>query len=395
MSSTLPPGKWTPAKIRIARDALRAHPTIAAAAGALGVHPTTLRVSYRAATGKDATAELRRVTTAGPRDISAALAEADAKAAQGAARALHSRLVESERVASVWRNVRPIPPIVARRDARKSGKRPATPVDVISDWHVGETVREAETLGRNTYNIAEARRRASNYLDAVLWFRRRNAEVQTCHDHVLVLAGDIISGNIHPELIETNECGLADQVSHAAAMIEPVIRELAAVARRVVIPCVSGNHARITVKSQIKTGWANSLETLLYRQLVVATRDITAAGDGPGVVWHTPEAEQVQVLVHDTRLQVQHGTQIKSQGGIGGILVPLTRFAHRCNTADAYVFGHFHQAHWFENVIVNGSLIGDSAYSRANGMSYREPEQVSFVIDAVRGVRHFERVVVT
>jgi hypothetical protein len=113
------------------------------------------------------------------------------------------------------------------------------------------------------------------------------------------------------------------------------------------------------------------------------------------IEWHIPRAEGLAVEIMGWRLQMQHGTQIKSQGGIGGILVPLTRWAARQNSAHFYGFGHFHQAQWFENVVVNGSLIGDSAYSKWHGMSYRDPEQVAFVIDEKRGLRHFERVSVT
>jgi hypothetical protein len=45
--------------------------------------------------------------------------------------------------------------------------------------------------------------------------------------------------------------------------------------------------------------------------------------------------------------------------------------------------------------VVNGSLIGESAYTGWIGVESRPPEQVAFVLDADRGVRRFERVSVT
>lgn len=169
----------------------------------------------------------------------------------------------------------------------------------------------------------------------------------------------------------------------------PGVRALAADSRRLIVPCVSGNHGRATLKAQIKDGWANSLETLLYRMLREGSRDLE------NVEWLIPRAEGLALEVHGRKIQIQHGTQIKSQGGIGGILVPLTRWAVRAASADLYIFGHFHQAQFFDQVIVNGSLIGDSAYSKWLGLTYREPEQVWWMQDDTRGVRRFERVSVT
>jgi hypothetical protein len=57
--------------------------------------------------------------------------------------------------------------------------------------------------------------------------------------------------------------------------------------------------------------------------------------------------------------------------------------------------GHFHQANAFDELVMNGSLIGESAYSKWLGVESRPPEQVAFVIDAARGLRRFERVSVT
>ena len=303
---------------------------------------------------------------------------------------LEKKLLEREDAESIFTHLHHVPEI--RVAPRKAGaKRIATPVTFASDWHFGETVTLEETMGLNEYNLAIARARAAKFWDNVMWLRGDMQRTTTCHDHVLWLGGDLISGNIHPELVETNEAGLVEQISQVAAAIRPGIDALAKDARKLIVACSSGNHGRITAKSQIKTGWANSLETLLYRFL----RDSCKHSN---IEWHIPRAENLRLKIHGYTIQLQHGTQVRSQGGIGGILVPLTRFAARSDSAgaaDYYGFGHFHQAHWFDKIIVNGSLIGDSAYSRANGMSFRAPEQVNFQIDERRGLRRFEPVSVT
>jgi hypothetical protein len=116
---------------------------------------------------------------------------------------------------------------------------------------------------------------------------------------------------------------------------------------------------------------------------------------GGKIAWHIPPAERHIMLVHGRRVATQHGTMIRSQGGIGGTLVPMTRWVIRANDADLYQFGHFHEADAYGKIIKNGSLIGPSAYTSWLGIEDRGPEQVAYVIDADRGVRRFERVSVT
>lgn len=301
-------------------------------------------------------------------------------------KALQNKIIELEAAQDFYSQLHHVPNIEVNRSRPKSGKRPTTPVAFASDWHVGEVVTEEETIGRNHYDLKEARRRAGNYWDNILWLRKSWQAHETCEDQLLCINGDMVSGNIHPELLETNEVGLVEQVSECLGMLLPGVKELAACSRRLIITCTNGNHGRITAKSQIKTGWANSLESLLYRWLRAECKGLD------NIEWHIPKAEGLAVDVMGYRFQIQHGTQIKSQGGIGGILVPLTRWATRAASAHYYGFGHFHQAECYGKIIVNGSLIGDSAYSKWLGLEYREPEQVALVIDAKRGLRHFERV---
>lgn len=323
-------------------------------------------------------------------DVAAARLRLEASRAAADVKALQRKLVEAEKAAEFYTSIGAAKPIVVAASRPKSGKRQGVVHTCASDWHVGEVVSAEETHGRNTYDLATARARAARFWDNVLWLRRDITRHVESPDHVLSLNGDMISGSIHAELAETNECSLVDQVGEAIAMLEPGIRALAAdVPGRLVIPCIHGNHGRWTEKSHVKTGWATSLESMLYRHLRDRCRDLG------NVEWIIPKAESVSHEVLGFRVRYQHGTHIRSQGGIGGILVPLTRWAIRQNTADLYVFGHFHQACTFGRVIVNGSLIGESAYSTEMGFEYRPPEQTNWVVDAQHGLRRFDPVSVT
>jgi hypothetical protein len=385
--------KWTPARFREAEKALRASATLQEAGRRLGgVSGNNIAQAFERARRGNPRKLLRRPELVAA-DLSNAVAvqqRDEVAASRSAVKRLQTQLIELQRAQDFYSKVSTIPSIKIDSSRPKSGKRAGTTVSVASDWHVGEVVTHEETIGRNVYNLAEARKRAAKYWDNVLWLREDVRRTVSADDHLLNFNGDMVSGSIHRDLVETNEVGLNDQVSECAAMCAPGIEALADSCRKLIVVCTHGNHARMNFgeRSCHKIGWQVSLETSLYRFLRATVRR-------PNIEWIIPRAEGTAIDVHSWRFQFQHGTQIKSQGGIGGILVPLTRYATRAASAHYYVFGHFHQAECYGPIVVNGSLIGDSAYSKWHGLEFRKPEQVFFVVDERQGLRRFERVSVT
>lgn len=308
-------------------------------------------------------------------------------------KALTARVLELEGELSFMHSAAAHPATIHTPSARpKSGKRIATPVFLVSDLHFGETVTLAETLGKNQYDLAIAAQRVSKMWDNMLWLRKDMARTQSCDDTYVAINGDIVSGDIHDELRETNDGGLRAQCDVAIESIAPGIIAMADATPGVLhLVCIGGNHGRLTHKQHIKNGTQHSAEHLgVYdplRRLI---------GDRKGkIAWHIPPAERFILTVHGHRVSQQHGTMIRSAGGIGGVLVPMTRWVTRDAAADLYLFGHFHEADAYGKVVKNGATIGSSAYTAWLGIEDRPPEQVAFVIDADRGVRRFERVSVT
>lgn len=332
--------------------------------------------------------------------ISAAQLASEAQARRKATRhaaeskALAEELADLKAALSFMHAAPAHPPVVRTPSARpKSGKRIATPCFMVSDTHFGETVTLEGSLGRNEYDMAEAKRRMAKCWSNMLWLREDMARTQTCDDTVLSINGDIVTGDIHPELLETNDGGLRAQCDGALEALIPGIVAMADATPGVLhVVCIGGNHGRLTKKQHIKNGTQHSIEHIgIYdplRRLI---------GDRKGkIAWHIPQAERHIITIHDVRLSLQHGTMIRSQGGIGGTLVPMTRWVVRDNQADLYGFGHFHEADAYGRVLKNGSLIGPSDYTAWLGIEDRGPEQIAWVIDASnRNVRRFERVSVT
>ena len=317
-------------------------------------------------------------------------AREQARATAAEHKAVSNRLLELEDALAFMHEAPAVAPRIATPRSRpKSGKRIATPGFLVSDLHFGETVTLAETLGCNEYDLKIAASSMSKCWDNMLWLRADMARTQSCDDTLLVLNGDIVSGDIHDELRETNDGGLRAQCDAAFNALLPGIEAFADATPGVLhVVCIGGNHGRLTYKQHVKNGAEHSAEHLgVYDPLR------RVIGDRKGKIsWHIPQAERYLFDVHGRRVSIQHGTMIRSQGGIGGTLVPMTRWTTRAKDADLYLFGHFHEADAYGNTIKNGSLIGPSAYTKWLGVEDRPPEQVAFVLDAIAGVRRFERV---
>lgn len=346
--------------------------------------------------GIDATALLRKTAT--PRAVDVITREqrdADRRAVQVKEhKAVRSRVLELEDAVAFMHRAPTAPPVISTPRSRpKSGLRVATPMFLLSDLHFGETVTLAESLGQNEYDLKIAAARMRKCWDNMLWLREDMARTQTCDDTYVGLNGDIISGDIHDELRETNDGGIGDQADAAFEALYPGLVEMAdATPGKMHVVCIGGNHGRLTHKQQVKNGTQHSAEHLgVYGPL----RKVLGAGKKGNIVWHIPPSERYIFDVHGRRVSQQHGTMIRSQGGIGGTLVPMTRWVTRTADADLFLFGHFHEADAYGRIIKNGALIGESGYTKWLGVESRPPEQVAFVIDATTGVRRFERVSVS
>lgn len=307
------------------------------------------------------------------------------------AKGLAKRVVELEDALAFMHAAPEHPPVIKSPSSRyKSGKRTGTPCFVLSDLHFGEVVTREESLGMNVYNLQIAAARMAECWSNMLWLRKDMSRTVTCDDTYLLLNGDIVSGDIHDELRETNDGGMRDQCDAAVEALAPGIVAMADATPGVLhVVCIGGNHGRLTHKQQIKNGTQHSAEHLgVYDPL---RRQLKTYGNGK-IAWHIPQGERHVMPIHGRRVSAQHGTMIRSQGGIGGTLVPMTRWVTRSADADLYIFGHFHEADAYGKVVKNGALIGESGYTKWLGVESRPPEQVAFILDPDHGVRRFERV---
>lgn len=292
-------------------------------------------------------------------------------------------LVEAERDAALAVSGAAHTPVVIEA-RRRRGTSEAVAVVLASDWHVEEEVKPGTVNGLNRYHLDIAEARAKTFFERVL--RMVKKERQDVHIDTLVLGllGDFITGRIHEENLET--CLL--RPVHAIIFVQDLLISgiqflLNNSDLNLVIPCRPGNHSRITKKVHASTEDGNSLETMMY-----ATLRQRFAGE-QRVTFITEESYHVYVPVFGHTLRLHHGHAVQYQGGVGGLHIPLKKALAawdqtRQSTVDG--LGHWHMYLPDMRYVVNGSLIGYSAYALRGKFPYAPPIQAFFLIDKERGV---------
>lgn len=254
-----------------------------------------------------------------------------------------------------------------------------------TDWHVEEKVSSDATGGKNEFNLVEADRRIRRFyqkvLELIAWQESLAPVSQLWHP----LLGDLMSGYIHEELLESNACSpteacvfLQDEI---CAGIDLWLRETSF---PIIIPTCVGNHGRTTQKKRIKTSVKNSFEWLIYTTLA---KRYTNNGR---VFWQIGRGYHNVQIIMGRRVRFHHGDAIRYFGGVGGISIPVNKAVSqwdRVEPADFDIFGHFHQflSH-YPKWIACGSLMGYNEFSVAIKAEFQHPTQTFIVIDRKYGL---------
>lgn len=267
---------------------------------------------------------------------------------------------------------------------------PGVPTLFLSDFHWGESVRPSQINNVNNFNIAIAHKRLKYTVETAIHLLRILDKKLNYPGIVVMLGGDMISGNIHEELSATNELNTMPTVLDLFGELVSAINRLADVFGRVFLPCVSGNHGRDTRKTWSKDRNHTSFDWLLYQFLA---KHFEA---DKRVTFFIPDGSDALFKVYSTRYLLTHGDQFRGGDSIIGALGPLTRGNQKKlarNTAvdmtyDVMCCGHFHQYIHVERLIVNGALKGYDEYAYTNNFSFEPPRQALWLTHPKYGISY-------
>lgn len=253
----------------------------------------------------------------------------------------------------------------------------------LSDCHFDEVVNPAEVNFVNAYNRDIATIRLKEFFSNTIRLSRDYINGIEVEGLVLPMLGDMVSGNIHEELRETNEAPIAQTCLYYADHIAAGIHMLLEYFPKIYVPCVVGNHGRMDRKPRAKGRPFESFDYILYHLVSREFKDI------PEVTFNISDESDLRYTLYETRYQLTHGDQFRGGSGIAGMLSPLMIGDHRKRKReqavgtpyDYLVMGHWHQLAHFKGVIVNGSLKGYDEYAAISNFEYEPPQQALWLTD--------------
>ena len=259
---------------------------------------------------------------------------------------------------------------------KKPKKSSAIAVAMLSDTHWDEVVSPEEVDYVNKYDREIAEKRLYRFVDRTIALARDyvTGPVEVT-GLTLFLGGDMVSGDIHEELTETNSGTMLETVVHWTGQLASAVTTLADHFGKVHIAGVVGNHGRRTRKSRSKKRVRDNFDWLIYQSVS------TMLKDDKRITWQIPEAADTVVKVHDTKFLLTHGDKVRGGGGVGGIWPPIKRMQFRMKanpqTAhDIMCIGHWHQLVLAPSagLVVNGSPKGWDEYAATSGFEFHEQD---------------------
>lgn len=282
------------------------------------------------------------------------------------------------------------PPAWTLAPPKKGDSTPGIPLLLASDFQWGEVIKANELDGINGFNAQIASARYKRLIERT---------IDLCCSHMVnpkypgilyLRGGDMISGDIHQELRETNDLqsipACIDLIEHEAAGI----RLLAEKFGRVWVISVPGNHGRTTMKPMAK----KYVETN-YDYLIACMLEREFKND-PRVEFSTPMSGDALFKVYDWNFVLTHGDRIGSSGGQGfiGPAATITRgmkklvdyYAGLRQHVDCVLVGHFHTAMELEYGFSNGCLPGYSEYAKTFRARPSPPTQWLLFVHPKNGI---------
>lgn len=283
--------------------------------------------------------------------------------------------------------VTPTPTWVASKQLPK--KCPGTPILFISDIHAGEVVKKEEVMGLNSYNWAIMEARLERVFKVTAELLKEHLAHTAYPGIVVVLGGDIVSGDIHDELKETNEKSVYDSIIPMATLLSGHIKGLRKVFGKVRVIGVAGNHGRNTRRPRFKGYVENNADYLIY-QLIAKFLE-----DDKNVTCEFPKSRDFNFTVAGRKFRLTHGDQFQGGDGVVGCIGPITRGDAKKRVSatqtgqggyDTLMVAHFHSTINTPSIIVNGSLKGIDEFALGINVRFEEPSQTLFTVHPKYGI---------
>ena len=275
------------------------------------------------------------------------------------------------------------------------GNTPQTVVAPLSDTHIGEHVNYEEMAGLNSYSFEIFNRRLYGWASQLLTLVELRRQAVPINKLTIPMLGDMISGDIHDELIKTNLDNCLQQMIRGANLIAQALMYLAPHFKEIEVACVVGNHGRLTRKPPMKNKYLD-WDYMLYQWVAAFCKDQS------NITFHIPKSYMTIIEVCNRNILIMHGDNIAGGGSITSVTRLLTSLRSvvqfrkgledevgRLNetsskrlptTFDSVMMGHFHRCDELDigtgQALICGCMKGGDEFALQRLGVITKPQQI-------------------
>ena len=275
--------------------------------------------------------------------------------------------------------------------SQKRGKTPQVVVAPLSDLHIGDNVNLEQMSGLNSYDIDIFNRRLYGWATQLLNLVELRRNVAPVDELIIPMLGDMVSGDIHEELARTNIDNCMQQMIRGANLIAQSIMFLSPHFSKITIPCVVGNHGRMTRKPPMKDKYMD-WDFMLYQWLAAYLRN------QEHITFSIPKAFINSFEVGKSNILIMHGDSISGAGSTQAIskgVTGLRAFLQYRNTLedailtsqddmitqfDSVMMGHFHRIEEIDigtgTIHICGTMKGGDEFAAQRLHAINKPRQL-------------------
>lgn len=264
-------------------------------------------------------------------------------------------------------------------------KSEATAIVQLSDTHFGKIILPATVNGLNEHNPDIAKKRMDKLAENLLTLVNKERSDVKIENLVLGLGGDFMENSmLHDHSQMATAFSQMEELLFSRELLHKFIKTVAENGKfkKILIPCVRGNHSRTTKKMNSTIDYRTNFEALLYNLLKQDFSDSMFE-------WYAPDSDICEFRVYDKKIRSLHGWQVKSGGGIGGLTIPLNKYILRMDQiskCDYNLMHHYHSLSYpTANCTLNGSLCGYDTFAMQIGATFQKPMQSFQLLDKNRG----------
>jgi len=271
------------------------------------------------------------------------------------------------------------------------GDTPQSVVAPLSDTHIGEFVDIDQMKGLNSYNFEIFNNRLYGWANQVVSLVELRRNAVPIPELVVPMLGDMISGDIHEELSHTNLANCMMQMIRGANLIAQALMYIAPHFENVRVPCVVGNHGRMTRKPPMKDKFMD-WDFLMYQWIAALCREQT------NIEFHIPKSFLTVYPVCNQNILMMHGDAVSGAGSLASVTKVITNLrsvlhfkkglesevGHIPETVeadfDSVMIGHFHRVDELDigtgKAHICGCMKGADEFAMTRLQAVTKPQQI-------------------